>query len=110
MGMQEVMAACRKCGNKLPSSSLKLDLDEGRMICPECIKSKKMHKEIEKELHKELPKENIAYGSATVFQSNEEKSSKIAHKCSSCGYKFKIDPETCKPKSCPYCNARVMGF
>ena len=40
----------------------------------------------------------------------EPASSKIAHKCTSCGYKFKIDPETRKPKNCPYCNTRVMSF
>lgn len=99
--MQEVMASCKKCGNNVPSSQLKLDLDLKMVICPDCIKNKKIHKEIEKEVfHKE----------DEVKQFQEEKSLKIAHKCTSCGYKFKIDPETKIPRNCPYCNVRVLSF
>jgi len=98
--MQDVMVPCKKCGNKVPASSLKLDIDERMVICPDCIKNKGIHKEIEKEVfHKEEAR-----------QIQEEKSSKVAHKCTSCGYKFKIDIETKKPRNCPYCNARVMSF
>ena len=98
--MQDVMAPCRKCGNKVPASSLKLDIDERMVICPDCVKNKKIHKEIKEEIfHKRENKEV-----------EEEKTSKIGHKCTSCGYKFKIDPETKKPRNCPYCNSRVMGF
>ena len=100
--MENIMVLCKKCGNKVPASSLKLDLDEKKMICQDCIKNKGIHKEIEKEVF------NKQDDSSKPFQ--EEKSSRIAHKCTSCGYKFKIDPETNKPKNCPYCNARVMGF
>jgi len=99
--MQDVMVPCKKCGNKVPASSLKLDLDEKLMICPECIKNKKIHKEIKEEVfHKKEEAQSI----------QEEPKAKIAHKCTSCGYKFKIDIETKIPKNCPYCNARVMGF
>jgi len=101
--MQDVMVPCKKCGNKVPSSSLKLDLDEKKMICPDCIKNKGIHKEIEIDIyHKQDAPQ-------TVSKQSEE-SSKIAHKCTSCGYKFKIDLETKKPRNCPYCNARVMSF
>ena len=94
------MVPCKGCNNKVPASSLRMDLDIGKMVCPDCIKNKHIHKEIEKEaFHKEDTK-----------QIQEEKSIKMAHKCTSCGYKFKIDPETKKPKYCPYCNARVMSF
>ena len=101
--MQDVLVPCKKCGNKVPASSLKLDIDERMVICPDCIKNKKIHKEIMEELFhkKEMTAEK-------TFQ--EETSAKIAHKCNSCGYKFKIDVETKKPKNCPYCNARVMSF
>lgn len=93
------MVQCKKCGNKVPSSSLKLDLDEKRVICPECIKNKAIHKEIKEK----------------VFHIKEEKGaqempSKISHKCTSCGYKFMINLETVTPKSCPYCNTRVLRF
>jgi|SRR3989338_5907113 len=99
--MFDAMVPCKGCNNKVPASSLKMDLDIGKMVCPECIKNKKIHKEIEKDVfHKD----------SQSMQAEEPKSSKIAHKCTSCGYKFKIDQETGKPKNCPYCNSRVMGF
>ncbi|MBI2654588.1 hypothetical protein HYX02_07345 [Candidatus Woesearchaeota archaeon] len=98
--MQEVMVPCKKCGNKVPASSLKLDIDEKMVICPECVKSKKIHKEIQEEVfHKK--EENNAH---------EESVKKVAHKCTSCGYKFRINPETKVPRNCPYCNARVLSF
>lgn len=98
--MQEVMVPCKGCSNKVPASSLRMDLDIGKMVCADCIKNKGIHKEIEKEVfHKEEKKEP-----------QPEQISRIAHKCSSCGYKFKIDPETKKPRNCPYCNARVLSF
>ena len=95
------MVPCKGCSNKVPASSLKMDLDIGKMVCPDCIKNKGIHKEIEKDVYHKK-EENKAV--------EEEKSDKIAHKCTSCGYKFKIDVETKKPRNCPYCNARVMGF
>ena len=96
------MVLCKKCGNKVPASSLKLDLDEKKMICPDCVKNKGIHKEIEKDVfHKDVIPDKSA---------DQPSQHKIAHKCTSCGYKFKIDPETKKPRNCPYCNARVMSF
>jgi len=98
--MQDVMVPCKGCSNKVPASSLKMDLDIGKMVCPDCIKNKHIHKEIESDVfHKK-----------DAIKTEEEKSSRVAHKCTSCGYKFRIDMETKKPKNCPYCNARVMSF
>ena len=103
---EDVLVLCKNCGNKVPSSSLKLDLDEKLMICPDCIKNKGIHKEIDKEVFHREEKQPLQ----SITKREEVPSSKIAHKCSSCGYKFKIDPETRKPKNCPYCNTRVMSF
>ena len=116
MKMEEIMVPCKKCGNKAPASAMKLDLDEKLMICPDCIKNKKIHKQIEKEVfHKESQEQPQmqAHQQSQAFHqapAQEERQSKIAHKCTSCNYKFKIDPETRTPKYCPYCNARVMGI
>ena len=104
--MQDVMGLCKKCGNKVPSSSLKLDIDEKMVICHDCIKNKKIHKEIEKEAYHKQENQQAAMSKPVA----EEKSVKIGHKCTSCGYKFRIDPETKKPRNCPYCNSRVMSF
>ena len=98
--MEEIMVLCKKCGNKVPASSLRLDLDEKMVICPDCIKNKGIHKEIKEEIFHKKGKIEV----------EEEKPSKVGHKCTSCGYKFKIDPETRTPKYCPYCNAKVISF
>lgn len=99
------MAPCKKCGNKVLVSTLKLDLDEAKVICPDCIKNKGIHKEIEKEVLNK-PQPSILAKHAL----NEEKPSKVGHKCNSCGFKFMINVDTKKPKYCPYCNARVTSF
>jgi DNA-directed RNA polymerase subunit RPC12/RpoP len=116
--MDDIMVICKKCGNKAPVSQMKMDYDEKLVICPECIKNKKIHKEIEKEVfHKgeeDPAKTEKIQSSGLVFakkpETQEQPSSKMAHKCTSCGYKFKIDPETRTPKYCPYCNSKIMGF
>lgn len=98
--MGDILVICKKCGNKAPVSAMKLDYDEKLIICPDCIKNKKIHKEIKEDVFhiKEETKEV------------EEVSRKVAHKCTSCNYKFMINPETKIPKNCPYCNARVTSF
>ncbi len=111
--MYDAMVPCKACNNKVPASSLKMDLDIGKMVCPDCIKNKKIHKEIEQDVLNKQPKEELIIKSVegqSHIQQQEPRSNKIAHKCASCGYKFRIDPETKSPKYCPYCNARVMGF
>lgn len=95
------MVSCKKCGNKAPASSMKLDLDEKLVICPDCLKNKKIHKEIVNEFF-DKTQEN----KPTV----EEKTTKIPHKCASCGFKFMINSDTKSPRNCPYCNARVLSF
>lgn len=94
------MVICKKCGNKAPASAMKLDLDEKLTICPDCVKNKHIHKEIVKEV---LHKKEIA-------QEEKEAPKKVGHKCTSCGYKFMINPESRTPKNCPYCNSRVLSF
>ena len=107
----DVMVPCKKCGNKVPSSSLKLDLDEKMVICQDCIKNKKIHKEIEKEVFHKQESPAFAKKEPQIIQRHEEPApSRIGHKCTSCGYKFKIDPESKTPKNCPYCNNKVFGY
>jgi DNA-directed RNA polymerase subunit RPC12/RpoP len=99
---------CKKCGNKVPASQLKLDLDEGKMICPECIKGKAVHKQIQKEVfHKEEPK--VPWEARQNIPA-ETPTAKVGHKCTNCSYTFRINPETKTPRACPYCGSRVMNF
>ena len=95
--MEDVMVLCKKCGAKAPSSSMKLDIDEGLVICPECVKGKNVQQKAA--LKKDVPKSADA---------EQEKSSRVGHKCSACGFKFRVDVENKKPKNCPYCNARII--
>ena len=105
--MEDFKVICKKCGNKAPASSMKLDYDEKLTICPDCVKNKKIHKEIQQEVfHKK--EDDIAADFRS--KSSEERVAKVGHKCTSCGYKFLINAETRTPKNCPYCNTRIMGF
>ena len=99
--MEDVMVLCKKCGAKAPSSSMKLDIDERLVICQECVKGKNVQKEVQQKaaLKKEIP---------ILENPEQEKSSKVGHKCSACGFKFRVDVENKKPKNCPYCNARII--
>lgn len=100
--MEDIMVICKKCGNRAPASAMKLDYDEKLTICPDCVKNKSIHKEIEAEvLHKKQDEQE---------KIEEEMPKKVAHKCNSCNYKFMINPETKVPRNCPYCNARVLSF
>src|SRR3989344_4369510 len=97
---------CKGCNNKVPASQLKMDIDLGKMVCPECIKNKHIHKEIEKEVFHKDKKESMI----EERRANSQQAERIGHKCASCGFSFKVNPETKTPKNCPYCNTRILSF
>jgi len=99
--MKDIMVACKKCGNKALASSMKLDFDEKLMICPDCVKNKNIHKEIE---------EKVLKKGKEIVEESEERPSRMTHKCASCGYTFRINLETKTPKNCPYCDKKILGF
>jgi len=96
-----IMVLCKKCNNRVAAQDLRMDLDEKMMICPLCIKNKKIHKEIQKDVYHKEEKPMVS-----MFKkpAEEEPSRKARHVCKSCGYKFTINLETKIPKNCPYCN------
>ena len=96
--MKDVMVACKKCGNKAPASSMALDIDEGLMVCPNCIKNRSIKKEIEKKIFGKRESSEAA---------KEETPIKEQHKCRYCSYKFMVNPETRVPRNCPYCNKAI---
>ena len=96
--MRDVMAVCKKCGNKAPASSMTLDIDEGLMICPNCMKNKSIKNEIGKEIFGKR-------GSNKAVK--EESPSKVLHKCKYCSYESMVNPETRVPRNCPYCNKAI---
>ena len=74
------------------------------MICPECVKNKVIRKEIKEKIFQKGLK------TKEVKDINEERPSKMAHKCNSYGYTFRINLETKTPKNCPYCDKKILGF
>ena len=105
----DVMVICKKCGGKSPSSVMKLDLDEKLIICPDCVKRNKLHKEAAETSSPK--KESQQQNTSKVRIPNQDSDTlKSMHKCSYCGYKFAINVETKKPKNCPYCNNEVLSF
>ena len=93
--MGDVLVPCKKCGNKVPSTTLKLDLDIGMVICPDCIKNKKIHKEIERSVYKQDAKQ----APLPQKEAEEDKPLKSMHKCQSCDYLFKVNYDTKTPKT-----------
>ena len=104
--MYDAIVPCKKCNNKVPASSLKLDFDLKMMVCSDCIKHKQLKKQIDEEVYHKS--ENAEEQSEK--EAPKEAPMKVGHKCASCGYKFKVDMETKTPKACPYCNARILSY
>lgn len=96
--MKEIIVICKKCGNKVPASSLRMDRDEKMLMCRSCTRNKEIHREIEKEVFGKKTTKNEAI---------ENKPVKEMHKCANCSYSFRVNPETKVPKNCPYCNKDV---
>lgn len=120
---EDIKVVCRKCGRKALSSSMKLDLDEKMMICPDCIKSKGVRKEIKETIYEknkaeskekeevyeeEKPTRPVMPVDLNIENVAKEVPKKVGHKCRSCGYTFRINMEKKTPNSCPYCNTKVF--
>ncbi|HIH05203.1 TPA: hypothetical protein HA228_03220 [Candidatus Woesearchaeota archaeon] len=103
----EVLVVCRKCGSKAPSSVMKLDLDEGLMICPNCIKSKQQPKRLSEVLSSQ-PEPTMVFSRPS--RPGVESMDKVKQKCKRCQFEFKVNTETKTPKYCPYCNAPVFSL
>ncbi len=78
----DVMVKCKKCSGLAPASQMKLDIEFGKMVCPDCLKNKSKKKDEVKQ--------------APV-------SDKIHYACKSCGYKFMRRKDAAQPNKCPYC-------
>lgn len=103
--MEDVMVLCKKCGGKAPSSQMKLDPDVQMFICPECIKSKPVRKEVKSAAQGKDA--NSQPFEAAAKRKIEDTASKVSHKCSSCGFRFRVNVDAKTPKNCPYCNTRI---
>ena len=90
--MDEILVSCKKCGKKSFASLMRLDLDEKLVICPECFTAKRIKRKKD-----ETP-------------AASETQNKVSVKCISCGYVFRANPETKQPRSCPYCDERILSY
>ena len=127
---------CMKCNQDAYSNEMVLDPDYKMMVCPICIREKKVHKEVEErqaeakvmkavqaEEAKEHPpgwdeedemiermvkeKERQKAEEPTIVLGETEDMNKIRVQCKKCQYAFKYNLETQSPALCPMCGNKT---
>jgi hypothetical protein len=132
---EEITAKCRRCGQSVPVRSLVLDNVYNMVVCPMCIKERKLSDQVrkpEKEAKDEkirdsgiIQKEQQRIGRAMgdgyvkldvnkiedipkpIQRPAELNPDKIKLKCGKCHYGFTYNQEAKQPSSCPYCGAGI---
>ncbi len=128
--MPSVSVKCRQCGRQARAEEFVLDVDYRMMVCPQCIKEKRMKKEVYNELAKkktiraeqgEAGQEKPAgwdFEDAYLEQAYKSKvknavkainvgAGKVKYKCPKCGYEFIYDLERKNPGRCSYCGENI---
>jgi len=133
--VNSVSAKCRNCGRMAPADKFVLDHVYKMMVCPECVKQRKM----QEDTHRELQQQKILKS----MQKEEEKNNppgwdkddeylerahkmkmsegenaiveritpdKVKYRCPNCKYIFIYDSARKFPKTCPYCGNDIMKF
>ncbi len=121
----DLLAKCKKCGNKAPAKDFKIDDDLGVMVCSNCFQStsfKKVKKEIktveEKEVIKEKPRSMVIYDEEDVFRENRKErvvkskvqDDRLKFICDKCGFGFKYNPIKMWPRGCPACGRKIRDI
>ncbi|MFH0876097.1 MAG: hypothetical protein V1859_09240 [archaeon] len=127
MKQRGIEVKCRKCGRSASADSFVLDHVFKVMVCPSCVKDRKIKEQVHSEIKarkeegmaasaKESEKHAVATTSPSqekpsfIVQKTEEKidldalgSDKVKAACNKCGYKFTYNVVTKTPALCPYC-------
>lgn len=119
MGFGQVKTKCRRCGGEYFSDQLKLDLVYGMVVCPDCIRGRKVQEEVKKKRIEDKQKEQEAPPKPAGWDEDDMLLDKLAKqkernktvsfiapgkvKCRKCSFKFNYDEFLNKPPSCPYC-------
>src|SRR3989338_8062351 len=133
MDSEEIKVKCKKCGRQAKTGDFVLDPDFKMMVCPLCIKEKRMREEVYSELAKKRGNEGVeeeelekkpagwdkedeylqrAYkrvikDTVKVEKVDEEK---VKYKCPKCDYQFIYDIARKTPAVCPYCGSDIFKF
>jgi hypothetical protein len=125
-----VPAVCKKCKRTADATDFVLDVDYKMMVCPSCIKEKRMAKsasetqamaQTEKQKQEEEQKARPAgwdkedeYLEKAYKQRQKQKltiekvgDGIIMIVCPKCNYKFKYNIDRERPKNCTYCSEPV---
>jgi DNA-directed RNA polymerase subunit RPC12/RpoP len=118
--MPSIQAKCKKCGRQANAEAFVLDYDFKMMVCPQCIKEKRLKKEVRDELAKEANKHTPGWDSEDEYLERTYKSKvnasvkvtklddeKVRYKCPKCNYEFIYDIDRKVPGRCPYCTEDI---
>lgn len=124
--ISNVKVLCKKCGKYANSSDFVLDPVFKLMVCPSCVKDRKMRENIHNELDPRKQKKpaeeqkpegwdseddylNKAYNAKmkNAVQVERMEGDKVKYTCPKCKYKFTYDTAVKKPNMCPYCSMKV---
>ncbi|MFH1072460.1 MAG: hypothetical protein V1743_03450, partial [Nanoarchaeota archaeon] len=89
----DVMVKCKKCGKEAPSSKMVLDIDEKKVICPQCVKEKQEAKKPQQELKKRVLNRPFAEDFAAREESSSaapSQATKTKYACQKCHYRFPV--------------------
>jgi len=106
---KEVLAECKRCGEKVSPNSFKIDFDLGVMTCPKCFGKKITEKSSRTEFMQEEEFDVFhGYKKKVVTKVRKiEGKDFIHHVCKRCSYPFKFDLVKQFPSSCPYCGVEL---
>ncbi len=117
---ENLLAKCRKCGNKAPSKDFQIDDDLGVMVCSNCFKNSNFKKTVvkkeESKIEEKKPKTIIINNEQDVFKNVEIQERKKEIKtedtrqkyiCDKCAFPFKYNKEKNWPNVCPACGKSV---
>lgn len=119
MDNKDIKVKCKRCGRSANADEFVLDPDFKMMVCPFCIKDKRMKHEVYVELEKEKEKKNVvdkedehlerAYKAKLKQTVKVERidDEKVKYKCPKCGYSFIYNPARNIPARCSYCGSDV---
>jgi len=119
---------CKKCGRMSKPEDFVLDAEYRMMVCPYCIKDRRMKADVYKELKEQkgqaqqvkeekppgwdkedeyLEKAHHAKMRSTV-QVAKISEDKVQYKCPKCQYNFTYNTVKKTPTSCPYCGSDIF--
>jgi len=105
---KDVMVVCKKCKNSVPSSIIRMDLDNKMMVCQTCLKEGKKAAPAKTDSSQFQRQSSISFNEKPVEKPKTIVINKVKHRCEKCNYAFNANLETMNPRMCPYCGREVV--